>query len=95
MVISCRSEYLGQDYQSRFQPNPGRPGELLSFEEVVIEPFSEEERNRYLNKYVEHNRMGWVAQRYQEKLDQPHLKDLVSNPFLLQVVLEALPYLEN
>ncbi len=95
MVISCRSEYLGQDYRSRFQPNPGQPGEVASFAEVVIEPFSEEERNRYLKKYVEHNEMGWAAQRYQDALEQPYLKDLVSNPFLLQVVLEAFPYLEN
>ncbi len=95
MVISCRSEYLGQDYRSRFQPNPGRPGEVASFDEVVIEPFSAAERNRYLKKYVEHNGMEWEAQCYQVALEQPHLKDLVSNPFLLQVVLEALPYLEN
>ncbi len=95
MVISCRSEYLGHDYLSRFQPNPSLKSEDRFFQEIVIEPFSDEERNRYLKKYVAHNRMGWAEQRYQAALEQPHLRDLVSNPFLLQVVLEALPYLEN
>ncbi len=95
MVISCRSEYLGRDYRSRFQPNPNLKGEDPFFQEVAMEPFSETERHRYLQKYVAYNQMGWALQRYQEALEQPHLKDLVSNPFLLQVVLEALPYLEN
>ncbi|MCX8567213.1 MAG: WD40 repeat [Glomeribacter sp. 1016415] len=95
MVISCRSEYLGQDYQSRFQPNPHLPGEDPSFQEAVIEPFSEDERNQYLEKYVAHNPSGWAVQQYRDALGQRHLKDLVSNPFLLRVVLDALPYLEN
>ncbi len=95
MVISCRSEYLGQDYRSRFQPKPNSPGEDSSFQEIMIEPFSEEESNQYLEKYVEYNQMGGALQRYKEALEQPHLKNLVSNPFLLRVVLEALPYLEN
>ncbi|WP_284271667.1 NACHT domain-containing protein, partial [Mycoavidus cysteinexigens] len=95
MVISCRSEYLGQDYRRCFQPKPLLQDKDTSFQEIVIEPFSEEERNRYLEKYVEYNGMGGSAPRYKEALDQPHLKNLVSNPFLLRVVLEALPYLEN
>ncbi len=95
MVISCRSEYLGQDYRSRFQPKPNSASDDPSFQEIVIEPFSEEECNRYLEKYVEYNGMEGSAPRYKEALDQPHLKVLVSNPFLLRVVLEALPYLEN
>ncbi len=97
MLISCRSEYLGQgqNYRKWFQPNQYRQGEARSFQEVVIEPFSEEERNQYLEKYVARNQPIWVAQEYQDALEQPHLKDLVSNPFLLRVVLEVLPYLEN
>lgn len=96
MVISCRSEYLGQDYLSRFQPNPNLKGKDSFFQEVVIEPFSEAERECYLKKYVAHNQTGWASQRYQAALEQqPHLKDLVSNPFLLRVVLDALPYLQN
>ncbi len=96
MVISCRSEYLGQDYQSRFQPNPIEKDKDTAFQEVVVEPFSKEESDQYLEKYVEHNPTGWTAQAYREAFSkQSNLKDLISNPFLLRVVLEALPYVEK
>ncbi len=96
MIISCRREYLGQNYRSRFQPNLNLKDEDPSFQEVVIEPFSEKERNQYLEKYVQHNPTGWMAQQYQKALEQqPHLQGLISNPFLLRVALEALPYLES
>ncbi len=96
MVISCRSEYLGQNYQSRFQPNPILQDKDTLFQEVVVEPFSEEESDQYLKKYVAHNPTGWTAQAYQEAFsNQSNLKDLISNPFLLRVVLETLPYVEK
>ncbi len=96
MVISCRSEYLGQDYRSRFQPDPTQQGEDASFQEVVIAPFSEAECHQYLEKYVRRNPVGWTVEEYQAVLEKDeHLKALVSNPFLLHVVLEALPYLDN
>ncbi|BBE09979.1 NB-ARC domain protein [Mycoavidus cysteinexigens] len=97
MVISCRSEYLGQGqgYRKWFQPDQYRQGGAWSFPEVVIEPFSEEEQNQYLEKYVERNQPIWDAQQFNKALEQPHLKELVSNPFLLRVVLEVLPYLED
>ncbi|UAW64895.1 NACHT domain-containing protein [Mycoavidus sp. HKI] len=92
MVISCRSEYLSQDYRSRFQPNPNLQDQDTLFQEIVVEPFSKEERNQYLEEYVKHNPTEWAAQQYQKALEEPHLKALASNPFLLRVVLEALPY---
>ncbi|UUM21030.1 NACHT domain-containing protein [Mycoavidus sp. SF9855] len=96
MVISCRSEYLGQDYRSRFQPNPLLQDKDTLFQEVVVEPFSEEESDQYLKKYVAHNLTDWTAQAYREAFSkQSNLKDLISNPFLLRVVLEALPYVEK
>ncbi len=96
MVISCRSEYLGQDYRSRFQPNPMLQDKDTLFQEIVVEPFSKEERDQYLEKYVAHNLTDWTAQAYQEAFSkQSNLKDLISNPFLLRVVLEALPYIEK
>ncbi len=95
MVISCRSEYLGHGYRSRFQPNPQLLGDDPSFREVVIEPFSPEERDEYVKKYVQHNQPDWTVQQYDTYLRQPHLQVLVSNPFLLRVVLDTLPYLEN
>ncbi len=96
MVISCRSEYLGQDYQSRFQPNPMLQDKDTLFQEVVVEPFSKEESAHYLEKYVKHNPTGWTVEEYLKAFsEQSNLKDLISNPFLLRVVLEALPYIEK
>ncbi len=96
MVISCRSEYLGQDYQSRFQPNPIEKDKDTAFQEVVVLPFSKEESDQYLEKYVEHNSTGWTVEEYLKAFsNQSNLKDLISNPFLLRVVLEALPYIEK
>ncbi len=95
MVISCRSEYLGQDYRSRFQPHPNLQDKDTAFQEVIVQPFSEVERNQYLKEYVKHNLTDWPEQHYLKVLEEPHLKDLASNPFLLRVVLEALPYLKN
>ncbi len=96
MVISCRSEYLGQDYQNRFQPDPIKKDKDELFQEVMVEPFSEEESDQYLKKYVAHNPTGWTAQAYQDAFsNQSNLKDLIRNPFLLRVVLEALPYVEK
>ncbi len=96
MVISCRSEYLGQDYQSRFQPNPMLQDKDTSFQEVVVEPFSAEESDQYLEKYVAYNPTDWTVQAYRKAFSkQSNLKDLISNPFLLRVVLEALPYIEK
>ncbi len=96
MVISCRSEYLGQDYRSRFQPNPNLQDKDTLFQEIVVQPFSEEERDQYLKKYVKHNPTDWTEKQYQEVLlEQPHLQDLVSNPFLLRVMLEAFPHVEK
>ncbi len=93
MVISCRSEYLGQDYRSRFQPNPQLNDEDAAFQEIVMQPFSPEEREAYLDKYVSHQPTGWSPQQYQEALQDPHLEELTRNPFLLRVVLAALPHL--
>ncbi|UAW63596.2 NACHT domain-containing protein [Mycoavidus sp. HKI] len=95
MLISCGSEYLGGEYGKRFQPKLRLKGEDELFQELEITEFSESDRAQYLEKYVERNAMGWTAQQYQFALKQDHLKELVSTPFLLRVVLEALPYLEN
>ncbi|KAF9114536.1 hypothetical protein BGW39_003330, partial [Mortierella sp. 14UC] len=97
MVISCRSQYLGQNYRSRFIPQSsshyGRtPAEL--FQEAVITPFSEDQVENYVEKFVEMQvPLGpWTTQDYMVRLTTiPHLMELVRNPFLLTLALEALP----
>ncbi|KAF9127409.1 hypothetical protein BGW39_005893, partial [Mortierella sp. 14UC] len=95
MIISCRSQYLGQDYRSRFMPQSGghysRPSPEL-FQEAVIAPFSKEQIKSYIDQYVPLEPRNWSTQDYMEKLTLiPHLMDLVKNPFLLTLALEALP----
>ncbi|KAF9125287.1 hypothetical protein BGW39_007524 [Mortierella sp. 14UC] len=95
MIISCRSQYLGQDYQSRFAPIGGghynRPA-LGLFHEAVIVPFSEKQIQDYVEQYVPLEPRTWTTQDYMDKLAIiPNLMDLVKNPFVLTLALEALP----
>ncbi|KAG0350162.1 hypothetical protein BGZ54_003991, partial [Gamsiella multidivaricata] len=93
MIISCRSEYLGLDYRDQFQPadryHQAKP-EL--FQEAVIAPFSKEQVQDYIDKYVSANTLLWSAADYSKALVLiPSLQDLVKNPFMLTLSLEVLP----
>ncbi|KAF9120556.1 Telomerase protein component 1 [Mortierella sp. 14UC] len=103
MVVSCRSQYLGQDYRSRFQPRPtdhyacASPDLMM---EAVIVPFSKAQIEQYVEQYVkelpaddvDRDRPSWTKEEYMEILTKiPKLLELVSNPFLLTLSLEALP----
>ncbi|KAG0064172.1 hypothetical protein BGZ89_009311 [Linnemannia elongata] len=95
MVITCRTQYLGPDYRNRFVPQVGghydRPAPDL-FEEAVIAPFSKEQIESYVEQYVPLEPHTWVAKDYMDRLTTiPNLLDLVKNPFLLSLALEALP----
>ncbi|KAK3836394.1 MAG: WD40-repeat-containing domain protein [Linnemannia elongata] len=95
LVISCRSQYLGQDYRDRFVPHGGghynRTGVDL-FQEAVIAPFSTKQIKDYVEQYVPLEPRTWRTEDYMDKLTTiPNLVDLVKNPFLLSLALEALP----
>lgn len=103
MVVSCRSQYLGQDYRSRFQPRPTdhyarATSDLLL--EAVIAPFTKVQIEQYVDQYVKelpanddvHAPPIWSKDEYMEKLTKiPKMIELVSNPFLLTLSLKALP----
>ncbi|KAG0311461.1 hypothetical protein BGZ97_011861 [Linnemannia gamsii] len=96
IIISCRTQHLGPDYRGRFQPNVDRyitrPKEL--FQEAVIASFSSTQIQEYVEQYVINEKPAWTPVIYMDKLRRiPHLMDLVSNPFLLSLALEALPNL--
>ncbi|KAF9123185.1 hypothetical protein BGW39_009208 [Mortierella sp. 14UC] len=100
MVITCRSTKVGLDYKSQFMPIPsysqrGQTSDL--FQEAVIAPFTSDQIKGYIDQYVllEHlNRPQWNAQDYHDMLNGiPSLKDMVKNPFLLTLALEAMPTL--
>ncbi|KAF9153790.1 hypothetical protein BG015_002614 [Linnemannia schmuckeri] len=95
MVITCRSQYLGQDYRSRFMPQNddhyARPRPDL-FQEAVIVPFSAEQIKSYIDQYVPLDPRTWATEDYMDMLTAiPNLMDLVKNPFLLTLALETLP----
>ncbi|KAK3823899.1 MAG: WD40-repeat-containing domain protein [Linnemannia elongata] len=95
LVISCRSQYLGQDYRDRFVPHGGghySHSGIELFQEAVIAPFSTEQIKNYVEQYVPLEPRTWRTEDYMDKLAViPNLMDLVKNPFLLSLALESLP----
>ncbi|KAF9119888.1 hypothetical protein BGW39_011844 [Mortierella sp. 14UC] len=95
MVISCRSQFLGPVYLDRFVPHSTdhyKPARLDLFQEVVIAPFSKNQVQDYVARYVPLEPRPWVTEDYMQMLATiPNLMDLVKNPFLLTLALEALP----
>jgi WD40 repeat protein len=96
MIISCRTQFLGPDYHSRFVPQ-GEGGHynraaLHLFQEAVIAPFSKAQIENYVEQYVPLEPRTWKIADYMDSLTTiPNLLDLVRNPFLLSLALEALP----
>jgi len=93
MVMSCRSEYLGNDYRDRFQPGDrNRQSDSSLFQEAVMTPFSLEMVHAYIQQYVSVHQPLWQTNDYKQALDLiPNLKDLMKNPFLMTLSLEVLP----
>ncbi|KAG0292439.1 WD_REPEATS_REGION domain-containing protein [Linnemannia gamsii] len=95
LLITCRSQYLGPDYRIRFVPEAigkyNRAADDL-FMEAVITPFSKEQIEVYVERYVPLEPRTWVKKDYMDKLKViRNLMDLVRNPFMLTLCLEALP----
>ncbi|KAG0359808.1 WD_REPEATS_REGION domain-containing protein, partial [Mortierella sp. AD032] len=95
LIISCRSQYLGQDYRDRFVPrgvSHYNSPSLDLFQEAAIASFSKEQIKDYVEQYVPLEPRTWATQDYMDRLTTiPNLMDLVKNPFLLSLSLEALP----
>ncbi|KAG0258233.1 WD_REPEATS_REGION domain-containing protein [Linnemannia exigua] len=95
MIISCRTQFLGSVYKDRFVPQPTdryKAVRLDLFQEAVIVPFSKEQVKDYVACYVPLEKRPWVTEDYMRMLTTiPNLMDLVKNPFLLTLTLEALP----
>ncbi|KAF9143174.1 hypothetical protein BG015_000523, partial [Linnemannia schmuckeri] len=95
IVISCRTQYLGKDYRSRFQPqltDRYQRSATNLFQEAVVAPFSKEQIEDYVSRYTPLEPRLWLFEDYMRMLATvPKLVELVSNPFLLTLALEALP----
>jgi len=94
MVISCRSEYLGDDYRDRFQPRDhNKQSDSSLFQEAIFMPFSTDEIQEYIKEYVSlKQHLRWCEKDYKQALENiPSLMDLVKNPFLMALSLDVLP----
>ncbi|OAQ24654.1 hypothetical protein K457DRAFT_1899081 [Linnemannia elongata AG-77] len=95
LLITCRSQYLGPDYRGLFVPQAVNKYSQAAdelFMEAVIAPFSKEQIEDYVERYVPLEPRTWVKKDYMDKLEPiSNLLDLVKNPFLLTLCLEALP----
>ncbi|KAG9064433.1 hypothetical protein KI688_003623 [Linnemannia hyalina] len=95
LLITCRTQYLGRDYRNRFEPKAVDQYSRIAndlFQQAVIAPFSREQIEGYVERYVPLEPRTWVKKDYMDKLEAiPNLMDLARNPFLLTLSLEALP----
>ncbi|KAF9133103.1 hypothetical protein BGW39_010537, partial [Mortierella sp. 14UC] len=95
LIITCRTQYLGPDYRDRFVPKASGQYQRAAndhFQEAVIAPFSKDQIEDYVARYIPLNPRTWNKEDYMTKLKViPGLMDLVKNPFLLTLCLEALP----
>ncbi|KAF9363946.1 hypothetical protein BGX34_002961, partial [Mortierella sp. NVP85] len=93
MVISRHTNNLEVDYRNRFLP--GGPGSDSSlFQEAVITPFTSDQVQTYIKSYVSVKRSTWQPSDYEQALELfPSLKELIRNPFLMALSMEALPRL--
>src|SRR5262249_10651301 len=109
VIITCRSEalvaYTQQEKESLFQPyksieEPYPQG----FQEAYVQAFRAEQIAAYVKQYTvvkqEQNQSSVVSVKilsgedYLETLNKlPGVKELIQNPFMLQVVLDVLPAL--
>ncbi|KAF9926077.1 hypothetical protein BGZ67_008278 [Mortierella alpina] len=96
MIVSCRSEHLGEDYRDLFQPARANPSDSDLFQQAVLVPFSRSQVKDYIKQYIEIKKPLWEASDYEGVLDQiPSLQELVKNPFVLSLSLEVLPRLSD
>ena len=94
VIITCRTQYLSTGYQQWFKPAEGM---LKEFE---IQPFNTQQINQYLERYSEEAikvyKKSYTLEEYQEKIASlSNLKELITNPFILRLVAESLPQLED
>ncbi|KAF9119269.1 ubiquitin-protein transferase activating protein [Mortierella sp. 14UC] len=95
IIITCRSQYLCLDYLDRFVPRMSDHQSHPRFDlflEALIMPFSRGQIEAYVTLYAPLEPRPWVAKDYMQQLTAiPNLMDLVRNPFILCIALEALP----
>jgi WD40 repeat protein/TPR repeat protein len=95
IIITCRREYLYHvdNYKLYFTPFNGEKAVYQDYDEMIIKPFSEEQIEKYVKQYIQHQKPEWTeVEKYQNAIEEmPGLKNLIKTPFLLKLAMEALP----
>ncbi|KAI5782397.1 WD40-repeat-containing domain protein [Peziza echinospora] len=89
VIITTRPEYLDPGYQSKFFP----PGQQHLLQEFWLAPFSVQTIQTYIVKYTKAKPEGHSVADYQQMVSHPELQALISNPFLLRMVMTVSPTL--
>ncbi|KAF8456481.1 hypothetical protein BDZ91DRAFT_745385, partial [Kalaharituber pfeilii] len=91
IIITSRPEYLGSGYHSKFHPPNKR--ELL--QEYWLAPFSTDTIKSYITRFLQAKPTGRPAVDYEAYLTQPEIRDMISNPFLLRIILTVEPSMDH
>lgn len=91
VIITCRTQYLTSGYTQWFKPTSGE------LKELEIQQFNDEQIRQYLMKYVNGaERQGDSYTKVLKKINAtPNLKELIANPFMLRLVAESLPRIDE
>ncbi|KAF9995396.1 hypothetical protein BGZ65_008956, partial [Modicella reniformis] len=84
MMVSCRTENLVFDNQLQ----PGL------FQQAVIAPFSEDQVQYYIDRYLFTQKPPWSAEQFLKSIHRIQgLRDQLKNPLLLSLFLDVFPYM--
>lgn len=96
VIFACRSSYIinAPDYRVYFEPTDGHEHLMNALTEITLVPFSDDQIDSYIKKYLNKTPDApWKDwQKYRAYIDiLPGLRNLISNPFLLRMLMEVLP----
>lgn len=90
VIITCRPEYLSSNYRSQFHPLR-QPQKLRQY---WLAPFSQRMIEEYIHKYsctYPEMNLG----QFDEWISRPDLQELISNPFLLRMIVAVAPQMQQ
>ncbi|ETO22667.1 WD-40 repeat-containing protein [Reticulomyxa filosa] len=98
IIVSCRSHVLNDEDIKQVLIGPNNTT-ITSM--TYLWPFSKEQMNGYINKFVKMNKknkvndnLDWTVRQYEETLkNYPNLNKMMEEPFLLRMILTVLPSL--
>ncbi|KAF8450074.1 hypothetical protein BDZ91DRAFT_786878 [Kalaharituber pfeilii] len=91
IIITSRPEYLGSGYHSKFHP----PNRRDLLQEYWLAPLSTDTIKSYISGFLQAKPTGRPAVDYEAYLTQPEIRDMISNPFLLRMIMTVEPSMDH